>query len=336
MKNKKYFFAIVMMALATFITVAAVSCKKGTPNEQSITNEESLKAFDPSHITDMNAYLKSFKQRMEKSKDGEMLTLEEAAWHLSSMANYDFANVNVEYADIRFDTLYGKLILTNEEVLLSDLNATYSTLANAISNHMQGINLENPNVRYVDVSISETGDVTMVLAITFEWGHTWYFEDVWWAMYYCYDYFYSNTIYYASGLGRSELERILNLIESHTITPPGQMGSRVYYTFSREVEFKYDENIDPYGSPSFLNSRLFASSETLDPDIVDYMCQYLDSYLGLGYDNKLSTEAIAEWEVEYGTGYNYPHTQHQVSFHTLTVTYAIPHIMEPSNPGGDY
>ena len=331
MKKRNLIITTLLVVVAT--TVAFVSCKKESQNAL-LNNTESAKTFTVPQIDDMNAYLKGFKQKMKESqnaKDAEYLSLEEAAWHLSSVANYDYANANVEYGDLRFDTINTHLTVTNNAVLLYDLYTAYAALSSAIDNYMQSNTLDNANIRFVNVTVSDSGEVTVVLTVTFDWGHTWYYEDVFDAMLHCLDYFSDDSTYYAGGSGARELQRVLNLIESHQLFH--LYSGRVYYTLSREVTFNYDENIDPYGSPSFLNSRLFASSTALDPVINDFMCQYLDSYLGLGFDNILPTEVIAEWVVNYGLGYNYTYTQHQISFHRLIVRYATPHYLDPSDPG---
>jgi len=52
--KKAFSFAIILVAAA--IAVAVVSCKKDTQNATSNPKNQSAQAFDPSHITDMNAY----------------------------------------------------------------------------------------------------------------------------------------------------------------------------------------------------------------------------------------------------------------------------------------
>ena len=327
MKKRNLFITTLLVVVAA--TVAFVSCKKETP-DALLNNSQPVKTFTVPQIDDMNAYLKGFKQKMKESqnaKDAEYLSLEEAAWHLSSVANYDFANANVEYADIRFDTLYTQISITNNAVLLSDLNTTYAALSSAIDSYLQGITLENANIRFVDVTISESGEVTMILATTFDWGHTWYYEDVFDAMLHCSEFFTEPSGYYANGFGRSELERALNLVESHLPSA----ADRVYYTTTRAIDYTYPDYIDPYGSPSYLQSRLFASSTSPNPDLIDNMCYYFDSYLGLGYDSIQNNECIIQWLVSYDTE-TPPH--YYISFHKLRVRYGIVNIIEPEQPGG--
>ena len=120
MKTRNLLIATLLVVAATMI--AMVSCKKEN-QDALLNNTQSAKAFTPPVVDDMNAYLKDFKQKMQNvTKDGnETLSLEEAAWHLSSVANYDFANANVEFDDIRFDTLYSTVNVTGGIILLNDL-----------------------------------------------------------------------------------------------------------------------------------------------------------------------------------------------------------------------
>ena len=327
MKKSNLFITALLVVAAT--TVAMVSCKKDN-QEVLLNNTQSVKAFTPPVVDDMNAYLKNFKQKMKESKnakDAECLSLEEAAWHLSSVANYDFANANVEYADIRFDTLYTQINITDDAVLFRDLNTVYASLSSAIDSYVQSITLENANIRFIDVTISEAGEVTAVLATTFDWGHTWYYDDLYDARLHCYEFFTESYGYYANGFGRSELERALNLVENHLPSA----ADRVYYTTTRTIDFTYPNYIDPYDSPSYLHSRLFASSTYPNPDLTDNMCYYFDSYLGLGYDSIQNDECIIQWLVSYDTE-TQPH--YYISFHKLRVRYGIANNIEPEQPGG--
>ena len=102
MRKSKFFIAILVMVVATLVSVVIVSCKK--EDTAVPTGQRAAKAaFTPPQVDDMNAYLKDFKQRMQSATkgDGQTLSLDEAAWHLSSVANYDFGHVNVEFDDVR-------------------------------------------------------------------------------------------------------------------------------------------------------------------------------------------------------------------------------------------
>lgn len=75
--KKLFSFAIYAMA-ALAMTLAMDSCKKENQNVKSNSSSSAVAHFDPSHITDMNAYLADFKQKMKQSqyaKDDETLSL---------------------------------------------------------------------------------------------------------------------------------------------------------------------------------------------------------------------------------------------------------------------
>jgi hypothetical protein len=86
--------------------------------------------------------------------------------------------------------------------------------------------------------------------------------------------------------------------------------------------FDYDNYIDTFGSPFYLDSRLFASNSYLNPDIKDCLCYLFDSCLGLGYEYKNINEGIISWKVDYdiSTTGNPLYT----SYYTLTVKYGLP------------
>ena len=325
---------IVFMAIVA-TTMAVASCKKDIQNTpRSIT--KSVEDFDPRHIEDMNDYLMDFKQRMLTATKGddELLSVEDAAWHLSSMANFAFANANVEFNDIRFDTLYSHVIITNGKILLSDLRSTYEAISTNIDKFYQSLALDNKHFRFIEVSISENGEVSIPITTTFSCNskylidNCWYYEDDFSANSVCYEYFTSNT-YPVQTTGTTELQRVLNLL----ISQPTVGNGIVYYTLSSSKEFHYRDYIDPYGSPAYMNSRLFANNTVFNYDIVNDICYYLDSYLGLGVEYCPTNEYILNWAIQYvccEEPYTWEHLykEHQ----RLKVNYGIRHTI-PSHPG---
>ena len=298
MKKHNLLFATLLFVVAA-VSVAVVSCKK--EDTKALSNNNSKETFDPRQIDDMNAYLKDFKDKMLSATKGEeeAFSFEEAAWHISSLANYDFGYVNVEYDGFIFDTLYAQVNVINGVVLLGDLGVAYEKISTDMDKYYQNLNYSEKHFRFIGADISENGKVTLPLMVTFCQGSkhlnatTWYFDDEWDALVNCSDYFDQN-FYYAATTGRQQLEWALNLIESHPTNPT--IG-RIYFTISRYVDFYYLDNIDPYGSPFYLNSRLFAA-QTANPLIIQYdMCYLFDSCLGLGYDERGQNEGVVKWEV---------------------------------------
>lgn len=328
--KKNIIFASLVLAVA--IIVILVSCKKENNNLiPKESNNESV-VFEFPNVDDMNAYLKEYKQKISQTRGDETVSLSEAEWHLSSLANYDFGYANVEYGDFRFDTLYTSMTVSGSEVRLSDLGIAYSELSASIASYFESLDLENKHIRFVDVSVLDDGQVMSILGITSLWNHTWHFNDFIDAFVFCDSVFNSESLYLASGFGRTELQRVLNLLEGrlYATVPVGPQDSRTYLLYLTQQDFNWEDWIDPYGSPNYCNSRLFASLSLNNPDLNDNsgtICYLLDSYLGLGCDyaevvnHDFEVTCVpVEWFVYYvETPYHLT-----VASHKLLVKYAIP------------
>ena len=131
MKKSNSIIAILGLAIVAII-VAFVSCKKETEKALSQKDYTIQQSADVRQIEDMNSYLKDFKKKMTESKGEEAYTLEDAAWHLASLANLDFCKVNVDYDNVQFDTVEMQVNVTDGVVLLSDLNAAYQQMCTEI------------------------------------------------------------------------------------------------------------------------------------------------------------------------------------------------------------
>ena len=322
--RKRFFYAICVMAVATM--VAIVSCKKDEQGTTPTGRVASAADYAPGRIDDMNAYLKDFKGRMRNPSRDEntMLSLEEAAWHLSSVANYDFGNASAEFTDIRFDTLHCQVNVTDGMVSMADLGAAYAQAADAIDEFYHSLTLENKHFRYIDATVSEEGTVSMAMMMTYDSPyHLWIPSDTVW----CEMYFDENTSYPVFGFGMTELERVLNIIHGHPYVGGGGDGNvgRTYYVFSKRETPYFRDHIDPYGSLSYLNSRIFATNGYFDVSFgYDELCYYLSSYHALGHElitpGLQGSEEIVHWDINYridGKDLYIP----QVAFHELIITY---------------
>ena len=334
MKNTKSSIAILVMAIVVFVSITVVSCKKESPDSK---NEPKVQSFYPGKIENMNEYLMEFKHKIGSTtkSDNENMNIEEATWHLSSLANFDFSNANVTYNNILIDTLYSHINIVRGGVSMDNLGLTYSAISNAIDSYYHSLNLENKHFRYINATISEEGEVTVSMIITYnddDQYHLWYPSDT----VYCDEYFSPETTSYpAQGFGRTELERVLNIIDSRP-TEPDQ--GRVYYVPSRKVGFLFTDYIDPYGAPNFMDSRLFCTQGYFSVDIGQYMCYYLCSYHELGrsvLSDMYTNEDIISWSIQWKIYSNakpsplYP----QIGYHYLEVQLGY-NAYTPNPPGG--
>lgn len=330
--KKLFSFAICAMAVLAMM-FAMDSCKKDDQNVKSNNSGSEVSHFDPSHITDMKAYLKDFKQRMNTSKDGETLTLEEAAWHLSCLANIDFCRINVEYNDFLFDTIGMQVNVTDGAMLMTDFCRAYEQMCLEIQQFKKGFNHLDQNMYFIKVSIDDKGKAKIALMTSYIrdskdlYNHQWYFEDVWDAVDACSKNFSDDSTYIWNTTAARELQRVLNLFEHHENcnTPYGPM---VCYIPTRDHDFNYTNTYDPYGSEnSYINeSRVFAKRYHYPyPDYTFEgleMCYCLDSYLGLGYDYINDGLYLHEFPVNWTvTPVNLYESPYYYIYHNLHVEY---------------
>lgn len=342
---KRFNSIIAIIGLAIVATALAfVSCKKETEKALSQKDYTIQQTADVRQIEDMNSYLKDFKKKMTESKGDEAYTLEDAAWHLASLANFDFCRINVEYNNVKFDTVEMQVNVTDGVVLLSDLNTAYEQMCTKIQQFKKEFTHNNQNLYFANVFINGNGNTKLALTTTFvtptkDMGdHLWYFEDSFIYDTVCYFYFDGLTQYPWDGYGESELQRILNLYEHYENTQ-----YIMCFNPTRNYSFSYPDWPDPYGNDFTGNSRVFAGDADYYATInlsQETMCYCLDSYLGLGYDyiedNPLyDDEHPVNWIIT-DTIIQFEYHKHPTHMHVLTVQYGIPYIIDPgsgSEPG---
>ena len=311
--KKRSFFAICVMAAAIAATMG--SCKKQeAQTTTSGTPKPAAQAFDPSHIADMNAYLADFKDKALNPTRGDetMLSLEEAAWHLSSLANYDFANANVRFTDIRFDTLYCQVAVTGGQVSMADLGAAYSRAATTIDAFYHSLDLDEKHFRFIGADIDESGEVTLRVTTTYTlFEHLWYFDSYNDLHAACLTYFDPNENYYFGGNFDTQLMLAVNSIQSLSYVP---IHERMYFVYTKTEEPHFLDYIDPY-SPLPHYTRIFNTYDPSHPvpyHIIEYC---LDSYLGLGGQLQEEHETVIEWNLLYPSGYTHVGHNHLACYY---------------------
>ena len=322
--------------MATTLSVAMVSCKKETPEAMQQACNETQTVFSPENITDMNAYLKGFKKQMQESKGDETMGLEEAAWHLSCLANIDFCRINVEHDDFLFDTIEMQVNITDGVMLMRDFCKAYEQMSTEIQQFKKGFNHLDQNMYFVKVSIGAEGNAKIAIMTSYIvnskslYNHQWYYSDIYEAIEACDEYYSEDSTYVWNGLGATELQRVLNIYEHHEngIGPGGLLV--ICFIPSRDHTFDYTNTYDPYEVEfDYLNSsRVFAKkyfghvpSYTFE---VWELCYLLDSYLGLGYDfmndHLYSYEFPVNWTVTPQT-YSNTYPYYKIIYHNLHVEY---------------
>ena len=292
--------------------------------------------FNPANlqIDDMNAYLEGFKEKMENAEakgSTETMGLEEAAWHITSLANYQFARANAPHNNLRFDKLCFNVNVTEGVVTMNDLNDVYDDIANAIIDFKKNIECNNPEFRFIFISIAENGVVTVEIQTSFievskYWGDVlWHFDS----SFDCSDYFNTSANYSADSIGKDELTRVLNLTATYEAENPDPYAF-FYYTYMEIDTFYFEDYIDPYGSHFEDDSRLYATRQIFSYGIpMDDMCYALDSYAGLAYDNRPYGRFVVSYGITFQRGVNETGSESdkkpKVGNHKLGVVYGVPH-----------
>ena len=314
MKNYlKLATAVVALVMVTAIVVTFEACRKDAKfqNQPTVMKESAI--VHPDKIDDMNKYLKDFIVNMQSSKNDDVLSIAEAEWHLTNIANYEYANVVSDYSDIRFDTIYSKVRIENNQITLSSLNDAYEIVAKQIRELYKSLNLDDKNIKYISSSVHENGDVVSSIIMTYSNSSKWFYfpnDD------FCDLYFDDNTNYPANGLAVTELTRIFNLLEGRPTEP--SPTNRMYYTVTRTKEFHYYDYYDSIAN----RSRLFCTNNYYYSLISkDDMCYLLDSYLGLAkeYEENPFGNSIVKGVVTFLNATKTDCTGN----HLLTVSYGV-------------
>ena len=334
MKKKSLFITLTVVIVAT--AVAFVSCKKDNQNVMLNTPTRMSEKASMRHINDMCAYLREFKQKMMESTGEESLNLEDAAWHLACLANLEHCNINVEFDDVRFDTVYMQVNVTEDGIQMSDLRTAYEQMWPAIEKFQNNLGLDQQNLRFVNMSIDKNGRAGISMMTTFfsaeKLDHLWYFPSYNYADSICDYYFEVGLQYEWNTAAINWLTTVLNILESHY---QSSIPGAICYFPTRYFDFNYYSWTDPYGSSFYGDSRLFAYYYGNDPDsnyylTKDEMCYCLDSYIGMGYDYLSSNPG--DYENELPVGWRIEGIRNRESkllYHKLTVQYGRPSIVTP-------
>jgi len=148
----KKFSILSIFVMVAAIAVAVVSCKKDSIQQTTNNTEQSLQNSD-----NMDEYLMAFKKKLLTSeKGGETISLEQAQRDLGNLLNFDFGDANYATDVFQYDTLQLHLNLSNGEVDLSQLAATYNEAFNGILNIYATINLPNKSIYAICCDFYET------------------------------------------------------------------------------------------------------------------------------------------------------------------------------------
>ncbi len=309
-----------------------VACKKeNQPTDNGTPVTSSQVSVHPEQIDDMNAYLDGYRQRMmEGAKDGEALTLADAQWLLTNLANQDFGNVVEQFDDIRFDDLSTSINIEDGLVSLPALNEAYKSIFGEIRAYYRSLDLQDKNCRFIKCTINPDGTVNTHVTLTYDNGTKdgfgyFYFDNE----FDCWALLSLDSVYDPDSCAILEFNRIAN--HEYGLDDPYQ---RVYYTEA------YDANLDPFNAPAdhitpspfYCDSRLYYANWPVQPLLFEEMAYLVDSYLGLIEDNKVGRGiVVASVEASF---VNLRNKMDIISYHTLAISYGYA-LVNPNPPAVD-
>lgn len=318
---------IIRVAFLLAAVATVVSCQKETPNTSQKLNNSYQSHYQPPQVDDMNAYLKGFKQKMQTRGNDEAMELENAAWHLSSIANYDFGDVTSNYSKIHYDTLCYAINIVEGKVLVSDLNTLYNTISNDIETLFQSLDFENKHIRFINADISDDGDVVVSIMVTRDWvDHQWYFNDSFELVEILDQYYSDDSTYYLNGNFEAELKRVLDILTGHVPNP-----QQSYFVYNRTTTMMYYDYSDPYSWMNHYGSRIFADLGHPETMTMDEMYYYTDSYAGLGTSLLGREELIIDWN--FSGILHSPVQGYYNTYHIPSINIGKLFISNPDNPG---
>lgn len=317
--------ATLLIAAAGLITIQ--SCKKEQNkllNTQTV--QEGIK--HPQKIDDMDAYLKGFGEKMLNSKDNEMLTLEEAAWHLTAYQNFMYADVDDYYTDIVYDEKDYTIPVSNGMVSLSDLGLLFNNTAKDIVKFYQSSMLDNKKIMYVISEIDESGKVTVNMALTNSGNSKYYyfnFENEFDSIVFCDSLFPNQFGYHWKEETPGILTQQIRNFGPASMRPHDY--ERKYY--SSYVRPSFDHNDYP-GRVFYCDNCTYNNHLTPDE-----MCFYLDSYLGIVMENKPQGYDVVQCTVKAFWGnpdlYSENPETPVPAYHELKLIYGNPNV-SPNHP----
>jgi hypothetical protein len=261
---------------------------------------------------------------MQSRENDETMDIEDAAWHLSSIANYDFGDVVSCFGKFQSDTLYYNINVENGKVYLSDLNSLYTRASADITAYFNNLNLENKHIRFIGADIEDCGSVAMPILVSSGWPtQPWYFPDAL-TLYNTLSPYYDDEYLCDLNTFTDTLQFLLNeLVAYHP------SGDNTFFVVFKTVYFNYNDYQVEYTPTNYGNYRIFKHyTSPLDMCANDFF-YYFDSYAGLAVDScRIGITSLAI--IDFNITIAHPNTLNH--FHIPRVRYGSVVTSNPNLP----
>lgn len=145
----------IILGLLTLIISATIifACNK-EKEEKTISKKDST-----------SAYLREFLKKMQSaSKGNEVLSFDDARWHLEAVLNYSFGDAGYQTTDVMRDTFYNKLQANSNGVDIAQLNDAFNSISDSINTSFGFCDLQNKSILAVSIVFeNDTKDSGLVV-----------------------------------------------------------------------------------------------------------------------------------------------------------------------------
>lgn len=328
-------FRITMGATALAIVAAIIiACTK---EKETIVSQNASETITISKEDDMSAYLKQFKEKMQsEAKGNEILSMEEARWHLEAVLNYTYGDAGRQITDVQYDTLHYTIRVDGNKVSLAQLNEAFEELSHGVEKAFDKCVLPDKSVLAIQ-SIFEnkyrSGDVDVRCVLYIRGLNAAVFcpvfdsTDYWWED----DCSGKCGPYEGDCIGEGAVQQLQSKINSNMAYAACATGHGYFTDYSNVVIFDYvasgltDPN-SPYGyRVPFFYSDVNEYTCLSPEDLNYYLSEALKLINEFRPDNYVPVCMANEYMYAVPIGYH-------LAYHEYTFTYGAYHCFS----GDDY
>ncbi|HEY9114435.1 MAG TPA: hypothetical protein VIN10_07015 [Bacteroidales bacterium] len=112
------------------------------------------------------------KTHPELKSGDETMSVDSAVWYIEATANYTYGDASYESSKFTIDSSVISIALTNNEILLADVQVAYEKAIDSIAAQYYNIDSDEKQLIVADISIKEVNDENVILYITSGIGST--------------------------------------------------------------------------------------------------------------------------------------------------------------------
>ena len=173
---KKVIFSIFTAAALITAALTINSCTKQESSEQSLNSQQS--EHPQMTAEDISVYnrIVNFKKKVDYIKEnpgyksGETMSVDSAKWYLDAAFNLTYSFIFDSFTDFYTDSVFIEVTLTDGEIDLNDLSASYFELYDKLHEVYDSFSGENKDLYLSNIEIVESKSETVTFKTTATFG----------------------------------------------------------------------------------------------------------------------------------------------------------------------